>query len=103
MAYALELPTTSRIHNIFHVSCLKKVIGQHHKAQMVLPLLDAEGRIIFKPEFIIATKERRLRTRVIKEYLIKWKNLSEEDASWESEHFRQLHPSLPLFWGQSKF
>ena len=49
VAYALELPTTSRIHNVFHVSCLKKVIGQHHKAQMVLPLLDAKGRIIFEP------------------------------------------------------
>ena len=88
MAYALELPTTSRIHNVFHVSCLKKMIGQHQKAQTILPLLDEEGRIIFEPESIIATREKRLRTRVIKEYLIKWKNLPEEDATWESEQFR---------------
>ena len=27
MAYKLELPTVSRVHPIFHVSCLKKVIG----------------------------------------------------------------------------
>ena len=57
-------------------------------------MLDDEGRIIFEPEYIIATKERRLRTRVIKEYLIKWKNLPEEDATWESEQFRPLHLSL---------
>jgi hypothetical protein len=50
-------------------------------------MLDEEGIIILDPEAIIATREKRLRSRVIKEFLIKWKNLSEEDAAWESEHF----------------
>ena len=59
-------------------------------------MLDEEGRIILDPEAIIATWEKRLHSRVIKEYLIKWKNLPEEDASWESKHFLQLHSSLPL-------
>ena len=84
MAYALELPESSHVHNVFHVSCLKRMIGQHQQAQTLLPMLDDEERIIFEPKYIITTRERRLRTRVIKEYLIKWKNLSEEDATWES-------------------
>ena len=63
------------------------MIGQHQQAQTLLPMLDDEGRIIFEPEYIITTRERILRTRVIKEYLIKWKNLPEEDATWESEQF----------------
>ena len=49
VAYALELLATSHIHNVFHVSCLNKLIGQHQKEQTMLSLLDEEGRIIFKP------------------------------------------------------
>jgi len=94
VAYALELPESSRVHNVFHVSCLKRMIGQHQQAQTLLPMLDDEGRIIFEPEYIITTKERRLRTRVIKEYLIKWKNLLKEDATWESKKLWELHLSL---------
>ena len=96
MAYGLDLPNKNHIHNVFHVPCLKKVLGQHQKAQTILPMLDDEGRIILEPEAIIATREKKLHSPVIKEYLIKWKNLPEEDAAWESEHFCQLHPSLPL-------
>ena len=64
--------------------------------QTLLPLLDEEGRIILEQEAIIASRENKLRSRIIKEYLIKWKNLPEEDATWESKHFRQLHSSLPV-------
>ena len=71
-------------------------MGKHQKAQTILHVLDEEGRIILEPEAIIATWEKRLHSRVIKEYLIKWKNIPEEDVAWESKHFHQLHPSLPF-------
>ncbi|KAH9291972.1 hypothetical protein KI387_042837 [Taxus chinensis] len=94
VAYKLELPPSSHIHPVFHVSCLKKVIGQKFEAQTELPELDEEGRIILEPEKILQTRTKRLRTRDIKEYLIKWKNLSIEDATWEDEGFLQQHPGL---------
>ena len=40
VAYELELSIDSRVHNVFHVSCLKKVLGQNVVPSIVLPLLD---------------------------------------------------------------
>jgi hypothetical protein len=36
-------------------------------------------------EEILEVKERKLRNRTIKEYLVKWKDLPIEDATWEGE------------------
>ena len=85
VAYELELPQGSRIHNVFHVSCLKKDIGQHITPIEVLPPMDEEGQLFLIPEEILEVREKRLRKRRIKEYLIIWKDLPIEDAMWENE------------------
>jgi hypothetical protein len=56
MAYKLELPASSRVHPVFHVSCLKKVIGDKIPVQTILPELDEEGKIILEPEAITDTR-----------------------------------------------
>ena len=81
------------MHNIFHVSCLKKAIGQNVVANVNLPPIDDEGHLVLQPEAILDTRERQLRNRVIKEYLIQWRNIPDEDATWEGEKILQ-HPSL---------
>eukprot|EP00253_Pinus_taeda_P011086 PITA_11086 len=94
MAYKLELPLTSQLHPIFHVSCLKKVIGDKLPIQTILPELDEEGKVILEPEAVTKTRTQQLRNRSISEHLIKWKNLSTEDSTWEDENFIQKHPEL---------
>ena len=94
MDYKLELPATSRVHVVFHVSCLKKVIGDKNPIQTILPELDEEGKVILEPEKISVTRTKQLRNRVITEYLIKWKNLSVEDSTWEDDSFIQKHLQL---------
>jgi hypothetical protein len=100
MAYKLELPASSRVHPVFHVSCLKKVIGDKIPFQTILPELDEEGKMILEPEAITNTRICQLRNRSISEYLIKWRKLPAEDSTWEDESFIQKHPELLKRCGQ---
>jgi hypothetical protein len=40
-------------------------------------------------EEILEVRERNLRKRIIREYMVKWKNLPVEDAMWEGEQMIQ--------------
>ena len=82
------------MHLVFHVSCLKKVIGENIWVQTIFPKLDEEGKIILEPKAVTETRNSQLRNRSILEYLIKWKNLPSEDSTWEDENFIQKHPEL---------
>lgn len=93
VAYELELPSHSKIHNVFHVSCLKKALGQHVISSQELPPLDDEGKLILAPESILEVKKKKLRSRVIREYLIKCKGLPMEDSTWEGSQILS-HPAL---------
>ena len=44
----------------FHVSCLKKVIGEKIPVQTIFPELDEEGKTIFEPELVMETRTRQL-------------------------------------------
>lgn len=95
MAYELELPVDARVHNVFHVSRLKKAIGHHVVPSTLLPPLDEEGKLILALEAIIDFRERKLKNRVIREYLVKWKDFPIQDATWEREDILQ-HLALRL-------
>jgi hypothetical protein len=85
VAYELELPPGRKINNVFHVSCLKKSLGQHIRPIEVLPPMDEEGQLVLIPEEVLEVREKRLRNRSIKGYLIKWKDLPIEDATCKKE------------------
>jgi len=55
VAYKLALPPTVKTHPFFHVSCLKKVIGNNCRIQTSLPELDEEGSIWLQPEQVLDT------------------------------------------------
>ena len=46
VAYELDFPIESKVHNIFHVSHLKKVLGHHIVPSTMLPPLDDEGKLV---------------------------------------------------------
>ena len=87
MTYKLELPASSQVHPVFHVSYLKKIIGDKILVQTIFPELEEKGKIILEPESITDTRIFQLRNRSISEYLIKWRKLPAEDSTWEDESF----------------
>ena len=43
VAYELKLPNSANIHPVFHVSLLKKKLGQHATPNPTLPLMNDDG------------------------------------------------------------
>ena len=83
VAYRLELPPSSKIHAVFHVSQLKShhgPISSHSK----MPLLDTDGVIAREPISIIDRRMVRKQGTAHTEVLVQWKNSFPEDATWES-------------------
>lgn len=80
VVYELEPPEHSRIHNVFHVSCLKRVLGHHIIPLAKWPPLNDEGKLILVPEAIIDVREKKLRNKSIMKYLVCWKDLTIGDA-----------------------
>lgn len=79
--YNLELPEDSKIHPMFHVSQLKKVIGDPTNVTPLPPQLTREGVLGVEPETVL--NERVNATTGQEELLIKWKGVSELDCTWE--------------------
>ena len=51
--------------------------------------------MVLIPEEILQERERKLRSSIIREFLVKWKDLPIEDATWEGEQVLQ-HPYMKL-------
>jgi hypothetical protein len=93
VAYELELLEGSKIHNVFHVSCLKKVVGQQVSISEEFPPLHEEVQLELVPKEVLEKREHILRSKIIRECLVRWMGLPVEDATWEEEHILQ-HPRL---------
>ena len=83
MAYQLDFPSHSKLHPIFHVSCLNKVIGTKCQTQTNLPELDEERSIWLQPQAVLDQRECSLHQRTIREVLFQWKDTTPADATWE--------------------
>ena len=83
VAYKLKLPSSTRLHPVFHVSLLQPYHGSTIPGRTQpnpSPLmLDEEGQPIFEVEFIADC--RRVRSQL--QYLVHWKGYSMEERTWE--------------------
>jgi hypothetical protein len=85
VAYQLELPPQlSAVHDVFHVSQLKKCL---HVPEEQVPLEDlVMGEDLTYQEYpikVFETSERVTRNKTIKMCKVQWSHHTEEEATWE--------------------
>lgn len=81
--YRLQLPNQAQIHNVFHVSLLKKKIGEQAILAPSLPPIAADGRPKLVPVKLLQRRMVKHYNKPKVEFLIQWANSHEEDATWE--------------------
>jgi hypothetical protein len=101
MAYQLELPNSlSNMHNVFHVSQLKKCLRVPEE-QLPMEELSVQGDLTYTeyPIKILDTLTRVTRNKVIKMCKVQWSHHREDEATWEREE--ELRIDFPHLFPRS--
>ncbi|GKC79196.1 reverse transcriptase [Tanacetum coccineum] len=96
VAYKLDSPSESQVHQVFHVSQLKLCKGNSFKKGL-LPHCGDEGLLSVEPEKILDIIIGKVNNRAAVHDLVKWMNHSEEDDTWElAEDLLKRFPDFSL-------
>ncbi|KAK9040867.1 hypothetical protein V6N11_016003 [Hibiscus sabdariffa] len=100
VAYKLNLPPTLKIHLVFHVSLLKKKIGNQVVTSMNPPEVGEDGTLRVYPTMVLDKRVVKRHNQPVSQLLIQWSNLGDECATWED--YSALKRQFPDFdpWGQ---
>jgi hypothetical protein len=82
----LALPASMTVHNVFHVSLLKKYVPDaNHVIDWNVIQVEPEGVLQVHPMRILDRKRKQLRNRAIELVKVQWTWYGPEDTTWEHE------------------
>ncbi|KAL6211896.1 hypothetical protein ACLB2K_017119 [Fragaria x ananassa] len=97
IAYRLRLsPDLSRVHDVFHVSILRKYVADLSHVLQEQPI-SLKKDLTYEEELvqILDQKEKVLRNKTIRLVKVLWRSQQVEEATWEPEdQMRQQYPHL---------
>ncbi|KAL5728994.1 hypothetical protein ACHQM5_002008 [Ranunculus cassubicifolius] len=98
VAYRLELPVGSKIHDVFHVSLLRKKLGAISPISDNVPPVTSNAEVLPQPALVLDSRVIKKGTyRPKTEILVKWKGAGIEDATWENKwRFSKSYPEFIL-------
>jgi hypothetical protein len=99
VAYRLELPASSSIHPIFHVSQLKKSVGAHQSVSDSLPPSTIRWSI---PVKIIQQRTIMKGSTQVRQGLVQWSNLPASLSTWEDLEFLCQRFPRAAVWGHPR-
>ena len=100
VAYRLNLPPTSKIHPVVHVSLLKHEVGAEVPVNTQLPPPNTVLQAEHSPDGVIDKKLVRVDGTFGPHVLIKWSDLPADLATWEDPIKLQQRYPTTLPWGQ---
>ncbi|XP_074377304.1 uncharacterized protein LOC141718824 [Apium graveolens] len=83
VAYQLNLPAGSKIHDVLHVSQLKKRVGTQKIIQTDLPGTNEIGEIKREPLAVLDRVLVKKLNKLVNKILIQWTNGEADEATWE--------------------
>jgi hypothetical protein len=83
MAYKFLLPTSAKLHPVFHISILKPCVGDHATQYCPLPLLTTEEGPELIPKAILKSRTLLRNNVHVSQVLVQWDLSSIDEASWE--------------------
>ena len=97
MAYRLDLlEELSRVHNVFHISMLRKYISDPSHV-LEKPKIELRDDLSYEEQLvqILDREEKELRNKTISLVKVLWRNHLVEEATWEREdQMRSQYPHL---------
>jgi hypothetical protein len=97
VAYRLQLlEILSVVHNVFHVSQLKKCLRVPDRTIDVVDVAqELDLTYLEHPIRVLDQKDRVTRKRTLKFYRVQWNQHTEDEATWETQDF--LEKNFPRF------